>query len=361
MPALATAVTVAWALARRRTAAHTRLARPTAVCALLSLTTTVAGSAQAGSHGELAAATLLLPLIAAVARWSPPRELRITIPVAVVAVAAWPVPLVHGGLLERTGVAAFWLLPALAAAAVGGYPRRVEQRGRAAVSEARRAQRLQLSRDLHDFVAHDISGIVVQAQAARFLAPTDPGQAVLALERIEKAGLSALEAIDRTMHMLDGGDQEPASASRHRPGIAQLATLVDDFTALSDTDVRLHLPPSTADAFADAPETGAVAYRIVAEALTNIHRHAPRTPRVDIRFAAVPAGVELRVTNEPPLKSPSSRRPTAPRRRGGRGLAALTGHVRALDGTLTAGPQDEGGWHLTAFLPLPAAAAKEPK
>ncbi|WP_261957759.1 sensor histidine kinase [Streptomyces nigrescens] len=365
LPALTAAATMAWALARRRTAAHTRLARPTAACALLSLASTVAVTTHPGSYLKLAGAALLLPLIAAVARWSPRRDARIAVPLAALAVAAWPVPLVNGGFLERAGAASFWLLPALAAAALGASPRRVEQRRRTAVTEARRAQRLQLSRDLHDFVAHDVSGIVVQAQAARFLAPTDPGQAVLALERIEKAGLNALEAMDRTMHMLDG-DQEPASTSHHPPGVAQLPTLLDDFTAVSGTsgtEVRLHLPPGAADAFAlAAPEAGALAYRIVAEALTNIHRHAPRTPRVEVHFSPVAAGVELRVINEPPRTPTSHRhRPTALRRRGGRGIAALTQDVQARGGSLTAGPHGEGGWYLTAVLPLPAALAKEPR
>ncbi|MER6310978.1 histidine kinase [Streptomyces sp. NPDC001657] len=358
LPALAAAATVTWTLARRRTAAHTRLARPTVACALLSLASTAAATPHTGSALKLMDAVLLLPLIAAVARWSPRRELRLAIPLAALAVAAWPVPLVHAGFLERAGAASFWLLPALAAAALGGYPRHVEQRRRTAVAEARRAQRLQLSRDLHDFVAHDISGIVVQAQAARFLAPTDPGQAVLALERIEKAGLNALEAMDRTMHLLDG-DQEPASTSHHPPGIAQLPTLLDDFAALSGTEVRLQLPPGAADAFAlAAPEAGALAYRIVAEALTNIHRHAPGTPRAEVRLSPTPTGVELCVTNEPP-GTPSSHRPTGLCRRGGRGIAALTEDVQARGGSLTAGPLDEGGWCLTAVLPLPAAPTKE--
>ncbi|MFD8543171.1 sensor histidine kinase [Streptomyces sp. NPDC059649] len=362
LPTLVAAVTVIWALARRRAAAHRRLARPTAACALLSLMTTVAVTPHTGAYLKLVEAGLLLPLIAAVARWSPLRELRIAVPLAALAVAAWPAPLVNGSFLERTGVASFWLLPALAAAAIGGYPRHVEQRRRTAVTAARRAQRLQLSRDLHDFVAHDVSGIVVQAQAARFLAPTDPGQAVLALERIEKAGLNALEAMDRTMHMLDD-DQELASTSHRPPGIAQLPTLIDDFTALSGTETRLHLPPSAAEAFTlAAPEAGALAYRIVAEALTNIHRHAPRTPRAEVRFSPSPTGMELRVTNEPP-DTPSShpRRPTALRRRGGRGLVALTDDVRARGGTLTAGPHGEGGWCLTAILPLSTSPTKEPK
>ncbi|MFE1207772.1 histidine kinase [Streptomyces albidoflavus] len=90
--------------------------------------------------------------------------------------------------------------------------------------EARSAQRLQLSRDLHDFVAHDVSGIVVQAQAARFVATTDPSQAVLALERIEKAGLNALASMDQTVQMLHGPEAAPATDPL--PGVSQLPSLI---------------------------------------------------------------------------------------------------------------------------------------
>ncbi|WP_330291234.1 sensor histidine kinase [Streptomyces sp. NBC_00576] len=348
VPVLAAAATVVWSLAGHRTTAHTRLARPSAACALLSLTTTVTLTTDSNSYWKLAEAALLLLLIAAVTRWSPVREVRIAVPLAALAVATWPLPLIDGGFLERTGAASFWLIPALTAAAVGAYPRRVDQRRRAAVSEARRAQRLQLSRDLHDFVAHDVSGIVVQAQAARFVAATDPGQAVLALERIEKAGLNALEAMDRTVRMLDS-DQEASGAECLPPGVTQLAALVDDFTAAGSTEAHLHLPPETADALIHAREAGAAAYRIVVEALTNIRRHAPEALRAEVRFTATLAGVELQVTNDAPRASPD-RRSTVLRRHGGLGLPALTEHAEALGGTLTAGPH-EGGWRLTAILP----------
>jgi signal transduction histidine kinase len=357
LPTFAAAATAVWALARHRTTARTRLARPSAACALLSLTTTFTLTTDSNAYWKLVESALLLLLIAALTRWSPVRELRIAVPLAALAVAAWPVPLIDGTFLERTGAASLWLTPALAAAAVGAYPRRMDQHRCAAVSEARRAQRRQLSRDLHDFVAHDVSGIVVQAQAARFVAATDPGQAVLALERIEKAGLNALETMDRTVRMLDG-DQVTPGAESPSPGVTQLAVLVDDFTAAGGTEAQLHLPPGTADALTHAREAGAAAYRIVVEALTNIRRHAPEARRADVRFTATPAGVELRVTNDAPRTSPD-RRSTSPRRHGGLGLPALTEHAEALGGTLNAGPHEKGGWQLTAVLPLRAALSKE--
>ncbi|MGW2181886.1 sensor histidine kinase [Streptomyces sp. NPDC001732] len=350
LPALAAAATVLWALVRRRTGARTRLARPTAVCALLSLATTLTVTTRSGSCWKLPEAALLLLLIAAVTRWSPVRELRVAVPLAALAVAVWPARLLDGGFLERTGAASFWLLPALAAAAIGAYPRHMERRRRTAVGEARRAQRLQLSRDLHDFVAHDVSGIVVQAQAARFVAATDPGQAVLALERIERAGLNALETMDRTIRMLDD-DQGVPDAPFHPPGVPRLASLIDDFTASSGTTVCLHLPPDAAEAFTRAREASAVAYRIVVEALTNIRRHAPRAPRAEVRFTSVPDGVELRVTNEA-SHAPPGLRADPLHRGGGRGLPALAERTEALGGTFAAGPYEKGGWRLVAVLPL---------
>ncbi|GAA2221947.1 hypothetical protein GCM10010232_02900 [Streptomyces amakusaensis] len=351
LPVLAATGVLVWAVARPRAGIRQRLgrlARPVAVCACLSLIMSFAlPGAGFGAGWKLAEAAVLLLLLAVVTRWSPRRELRTALPPAVLAVALWPLPLVEGeSFLEGVGVAAFWLLPAVAAVAAGAYPRRQALRRRSAVAEARGAQRLQLSRDLHDFVAHDISGIVVQAQAARFVAEADPAQALLALERIEKAGLSALAAMDRTVRMLHGPE---GAATEPLPDVAQLPSLIEDFTSAGGTEARLELPPPVAEALSREREAGCAAYRIVVEALTNIRRHAPEASRATVVFTPTAAAVEIRVTND------RGDRPRAPARRkgsrGGLGIPALTEHARALGGTLSAGPHGEGGWRLTAVLP----------
>ncbi|MEV7287691.1 histidine kinase [Streptomyces sp. NPDC093252] len=356
VPFIAAAGTLVWAVARRRAGVRGRLgrlARPAAVCAALSLITGFAvptaggdGDAGAGAGWKLAESAVLLLLLAAVTRWSPPRELLVVVPLIALAVTLWPLPLVTGeSFLEAIGIAAFWLVPVIAAVAAGAYPRRQELRRRRAVAETRSALRLHLSRDLHDFVAHDISGIVVQAQAARFVAATDPSQAVLALERIERAGLSALAAMDRTVQMLHG--PEESTTTRPLPDVSQLPSLVADFTAAGGTEARLDLPPEAARALSRA--AGAAAYRIVVEALTNVRRHAPGAARADIVFRVTPTTVELRVTNDRGTRPAPVRRRAA---RGGLGLPALTEHARALGGTLSAGPHGDGGWRLTAALPV---------
>ncbi|WP_106398440.1 sensor histidine kinase [Actinocorallia populi] len=348
LPTLAAAGALVWAVARPRAEVRQRLGRlalPATVCAVLSLVTSFTLPA-AGVHAvwKLAEAFVLLLLLAAVTRWSPLRALRPALPTTALAVVLWPLPLVTGeSVLEGIGIVAFWLLPVAAAVAAGAYPRRQERRRRHAVAEARSAQRLQLSRDLHDFVAHDISGIVVQAQAARFVAATDPSQAMLALERIEKAGLNALASMDRTVRMLHGPE---AHAAEPLPGLSRLPSLVADFTSAGTTEVRLDMPPRAAEAL--SREAGAAAYRIIVEALTNIRRHSPDAPRATVALIPTATTVEIRVTNE------RGTRPVPPRRRasrGGLGLPALAEHARSLGGTLSAGPYGDGGWRLTAVLP----------
>ncbi|WP_411080808.1 sensor histidine kinase [Streptomyces sp. cmx-18-6] len=349
LPSLAAAGALAWAVSGPRAAVRQRLgrlARPTAVCAVLSLTTSFAlPKAGFGPGWKLAEAAVLLLLVAVVTRWSPLRALKSALPLTALAVTLWPLPLVTGeSFLESIGIATFWLLPVAAAVVAGAYPRRQEQRRRSAVAEARSAQRLQLSRDLHDFVAHDISGIVVQAQAARFVAATDPSRAVLALERIEKAGLSALASMDRTVQMLHGPE---APTTEPLPDVSQLPLLMENFTSAGATEAHLDLPPPVTEAL--SREAGSAAYRIVVEALTNIRRHAPDASRATVAFTSTATTVEIRVTNDRGARPAPARRRVS---RGGLGLPALTEHAQVLGGTLSAGPHGEGGWQLTAVLPV---------
>ncbi|WNF29122.1 histidine kinase [Streptomyces sp. C11-1] len=357
LPSLAAAGTLVWAVARPRATVRQRLgrlARPVAVCAALSLITSFAlPKGGPGSGWKLAEAAFLLVLLAVVTRWSPLRELKAVLPLTALAVTLWPLTLVAGeSFLESVGIATFWLLPVAAAVAAGAYPRRQEARRRSAVAEARSAQRLQLSRDLHDFVAHDISGIVVQAQAARFVAATDVAQAMLALERIEKAGLSALAAMDRTVQMLHGPE---TPTTEPLPDVSQLPSLIENFTSAGATEAHLDLPAGVVEML--SREAGSAAYRIVVEALTNIRRHAPGASRATVVFMPTATTVEIRVTNDRGARPAPARRRAS---RGGLGLPALTEHAQALGGTLSAGPHGDGGWQLAAVLPatLPKGAPR---
>ncbi|MEW2412246.1 histidine kinase [Streptomyces sp. NPDC046866] len=301
----------------------------------------------------LTGAVLLLPLLTLAARWAPARRAVAACAVGVAGVALWPVPFLldaraefssEGGWglwLELAGAAAFWSLPALGAVAVGCYLRFQAARLRHAVREARRDQQLELARDLHDFVAHDVSAIVVQAQAARFVADGDPGRALPALERIEAAGLSALASMDRTVHALRaavGGPTAPA------PGLDALPELVGRFDG-----AVLEAGPGAPGAL--SREADAAAYRVAVEALTNVRRHAPGASavRVDLRRAA--AGTELAVSNSAPARGSRSLLARRWRQGGGTGLAGLRERVEAAGGRLDAGPDGAGGWRVLAVFP----------
>ncbi|WP_433338239.1 sensor histidine kinase [Spirillospora sp. CA-294931] len=226
---------------------------------------------------------------------------------------------------------AVWALPAACGAALGGYLRSLDAARVRQVASARRAQRMELACDLHDFVAHDLSGMVVQAQAARVVLDADPGRAAAALARIEEIGQHALATTDRTVQMLRAGP--PA-----RPhGLADLP----DLTARYNGPVDLRLDPALPGTA--SPRAEATAYRVVTEALTNVRRHAPAASTVRVTVDRTATGA-LRVTVTNDLAGTGSDRP------GGLGLLGLAERVEALGGTFTAGPA-HGQWHVEALLP----------
>lgn len=223
-----------------------------------------------------------------------------------------------------------WSLPALVAAAVGLYLRRLDETRRAAVREARRAQRLALARDLHDYVAHDLSGILVQAQAAQVVPGPLPPAVSDALRRIEAAGQRAMASMDRTVDVLH---DEPHG--RSLPGIAALDELVEGFSP----PVSLSMTPGL-----DLSREGsATVYRVVTEALTNVRRHAVHATRVSVSVTSRGDVVRVVIEDDGGGHSEAGDR-------GGYGLAGLAERVELLGGTLSAGPV-AGGWALTAEIP----------
>lgn len=352
-------------VAARRSRTGSRLALPVVATAAASLTTTAvadiseADASSLGRHIEMLALAVLLT---AVCRWAPARQAIPTAVLSDLAIACWTLPLLPSpSVLERTGAFALWSLPALTAAVVGGYPRLMEQRRREAVTQARRTQQLRIARDLHDYVAHDISGIIAQSQAARYVAATDPHQAGAALERIERAGLNALSSMDRMVEMLRSADEsaDGGEPPAPLPGADQLSSLVDRFTATGHVEARLDAAPEAVGAL--TRDTGSTVYRTVAEALTNVRRHAPSATRVDVALTlrrapegpdTVAHSVTLSVTNDG-VPAGTLTRPRL-RRGGGHGLAGLRERLAEAGGTLSAGPQD-GGWSLVAVLPAEGA------
>ncbi|MEU8824333.1 histidine kinase [Streptomyces sp. NPDC048636] len=263
----------------------------------------------------------------------------------------------YESFLEAFGQCAFMGLGAIGATLVGGYLRALDARRLNSVRAARRSQRLELARDLHDFVAHDVSGIVVLAQAAQLVGAQQPERLMPLLRQIEEAGQQALRSMDRTVHMLGDGDAGGGEAE-DRPrtyGLEDITDVVERFRSSGRAEVRLELE-LTAEAIARVPrEVASTAHRMVVEALTNVRRHARTAASVRVRVALERPGNALAVSvvnGAEALSSGSGGHVDEDGRRGGTGLLGLTERIEALGGTLSAGPDARGGWRTAAVLPL---------
>lgn len=307
----------------------------TVVLSLLSIALTAAirlsGARVSERDGwwNLAELFLLLVLTALSARVSRPRWAVTACCAAGTAVALW---LLRFGPPE--GPWFLLVLVAGVAAGAGGYLRAVDARRARAVLAARQAQRLDLARDLHDYVAHDVSEVVALAQAGQVLAGDGAAPVRDLLARIERAGIASLESMDRTVRMLH---EQPTTGPA--PTLADLPGLAERFQAAGSVAVHL-------DVDADVPrDLGPTIYRVVSEALTNVRRHAPTATRVEVRLRGDGDQVTASVADD------GTGRPAAASGRGGFGLAGLAARVEALGGALVAGPADPHGWTTTATLP----------
>jgi signal transduction histidine kinase len=212
------------------------------------------------------------------------------------------------------------------------------ERERAAVF----AERARIAHELHDVVAHDVSVMLVQAQAARRIAASDPERAREAIAAIESTGRDALGELRRLLGVLRRGDEELALAPQ--PSLARLQPLVERVRA-AGVPVALAVEGAPR---ALAPGVDATAFRIVQEALANVLRHAGAS-RAEVRIAYQAGDLELAVRDDG-----SGDGTVAPE---GHGLIGLRERVGLYGGELRAGPHGRGGYELRARLPIGEAQA----
>ncbi|MYS21132.1 Histidine kinase [Streptomyces sp. DvalAA-14] len=249
--------------------------------------------------------------------------------------------------------------PTGGAVGLGCYLRSLDDRRRRAIADTRQSERLELARELHDFVAHHVTGIVVQAQAARAIRDSAPEQVEPLLRRIEQAGSETLQSMRKLVRVLREDEVRTV-----RPGdlFAELGDLVAAF-AERDAPATLQIAAGARQARPDA-EVETSVRNVVREGLTNIRRHAPGSPSVSVRVGlsgddADARRLRVEVHNAPPPRQ------TAPNAeplggRGGLGLVGLTERTEAVGGTLHASRAEDGGWRLTAEFPLRGAVAGSP-
>jgi signal transduction histidine kinase len=295
--------------------------------------------------GQLQIAPLigLVVLAASQARWLPARQAVLIAAAGAVVVAAAESSHAGGSFNPRALFALFGATVWAGASGVGVWLRYLDHRRESTLESVRREERLELARELHDVVAHHVTGMVVQAQAARFAGQDPPGPADAALASIESAGADTLAAIRRLVGLLRDPDDTGGAGHASEP----IDQLVERFGRHGPA-VDLRLPADLAPT-AWPPEIVSTVYRIVQEALTNVARHAPGARSVAVTVTQDPQQVTVEVTDDaPPVATRPARVP------GGYGLIGMRERVEALGGRLHAGPLASTGWAVRASLPVNA-------
>ncbi|MEO9324349.1 sensor histidine kinase [Nocardioides sp. C4-1] len=207
-------------------------------------------------------------------------------------------------------------------------------------------ERLRIARDVHDVVAHAMVAINVQAGVGAHLLERDPDQARATLRDIKRVSGDALTDLRSMLGLLRPDDDAPVVPTQ---GLAQIDDLREGLASAGvDLDV-------TIDPAADQlPVTvGTAGFRIVQEALTNVLRHVG------------PTAARVRVTREPhtddgrrdvlriEVEDDGGTAPTPLDATGsGNGLRGMRERAAAVGGSLEAGPRADGGWRVSALLPV---------
>lgn len=221
------------------------------------------------------------------------------------------------------------------------------------------AERARIARELHDVVSHNVSLMVVQANAAREVmtaagghAPTPP-DATKALQAVEAAGRGALTELRNLLGLLapsahDDVDDDLAP----QPSLQRLNALVDR-VAFAGLPVEVRI---TGEARPLPAGVDVTAYRIVQEALTNALKHGQASSaEVTIRYAEHSLRVEV-LNSGPSVLATNGHVVVRPEREdppgNGRGLLGLRERVAVYGGELDARRRLGGGFRVRARIPL---------
>ncbi|MGA5109334.1 sensor histidine kinase [Streptomyces pseudogriseolus] len=208
-------------------------------------------------------------------------------------------------------------------------------------AQTRAAERARIARELHDVVTHHVTAMVVQAEAARYLAAA-PERLDEALTAVTDTGRRAVADL---RHLLDLLNPDHGEGSRTPPA-GRLLTLVEQTRrAGQPVEFTEQGTPAAATGSADL-----VAYRVVQEALTNALKYAHgQATSVLVRHSGRDITVEVGTDG------PGTRAVASPGG-GGRGLAGLRERVDVLGGEFEAGPRPGGGFAVRARIPTGSRA-----
>jgi signal transduction histidine kinase len=333
-----------------------RRRRPLVPCVLIA----VALAAQAGISGVdfSSAGTALAVVVALYSAGAYLEASRAALGAGVVAVGFAGRELRDLGAFERNPAnEAFWWLLVLSTFGVGmlvRHRRRAQhlrvlagtlqaesaEQTRVAVAE----ERERIARELHDVVAHGVSAVVVQAEAAEETLASSPDRTRESLWTIQRLGRESLNEMRQVLEILRGGAQEETRAPQ--PTLADLPALI---ARNRDAGLAVRL-----DVLGEPrplpPGLEVSAYRVVQEGLTNVRKHAAGSSAF-VSVTYEPAALEIEIADDGPG------RPVAGGG-GGHGLVGMRERVTFFGGEFSAARREDGGFAVTALFPTAAAAHK---
>jgi signal transduction histidine kinase len=220
-----------------------------------------------------------------------------------------------------------------------------EREQAARLDQARAQERARIAREMHDVLAHRVSLMVLHAGAVEVSAPDRPTADSAAL--IRTIGREALTDLRHVLGVL----RSPEARLDPQPDLADLDRLLRQ-SRLAGIPVVRH---DDGEARLVPDPVQRAAYRVVQEALTNVHKHAgDAATRVTLRYQ--PQALEVEVRNAPagPAQRPQAGDPSS-LPGSGLGLAGLAERVELLGGRLDAEPCPDGGFVVLARFPVASA------
>lgn len=197
-------------------------------------------------------------------------------------------------------------------------------------------ERARIARELHDVVAHSVSVMVLQVGAVRHRLPQSLATDKEALTEVEKAGRAALAEM---RHLLGAMSDGIAHERAPQPGLDNLEILLE---RVSRAGLPVHFQVE-GNAIPVPRGVQLSAYRIVQEGLTNSLKHADAS-RADVTIHYGEDDLELEVRDNGIGVSSNDGL--------GHGLVGIQERVKIYGGEMSVGPGKEGGFVLSARLPL---------
>jgi signal transduction histidine kinase len=215
-------------------------------------------------------------------------------------------------------------------------------------------ERQRIARELHDVVAHHMSVIAIQAEAAPYKAADPPPELVESFAEIRASALSGLNELRRVLGVLRSERADIAP----QPGLEDLDELLESARSGGVT-VTCEIS-GTPQPLPDGVNLSA--YRIVQEALSNAMRHAPGSAvQVKLFYGEAALVIEVRNDRGPAAQLKNGDQPAAARfgGSGGHGIIGMRERATMLGGHLRAGPTPDHEFLVTAALPLGAGTSED--